>query len=111
MQINDFAIRVTTAWNGWQSLDAPLDDLSDIHWHQPKGAPWPLLHAYVSCASLPAAVTSHACDQVSAPHRIRVCVLRSHNVPLAYAEVLRRAAPSTAPIGGAHVDVGRARAW
>lgn len=94
---HDFAISVTTEWNGWRSVSARLEDLRDVHWHQPLGAPWPMLHAYVSCASLAAGSPAHQCDPSSAPHRIRVCVLKSHNVPSAYAEVVRRATPSPMP--------------
>jgi hypothetical protein len=91
MQQHDFAINVTTEWNGWRSVVARLDDLRDVHWYQPLGAPWPMLHAYVSCASLAMGASTHQCDPSSAPHRIRVCVLKRHNMPSAYAEVLRRA--------------------
>ena len=92
MQPNDdFAISVSAEWNGWRSADARLGDLRDPHWHQPRGAPHPLLHAYVSCIAIAGGTLLHTCDPASVPHSIRVCVLRSHNVPSAYAELARRA--------------------
>ena len=97
MQPHDFAISVTTEWNGWRSMLARLEDLRDVHWHQPTGAPWPMLHAYVSCTTLPGGAASQDCDHASAPQCIRVCVLRSHNVPTAYAEVMRRATTTLTP--------------
>jgi hypothetical protein len=99
MQQHDVAISVTTAWNEWRSLIAHLEDLRDVHWYQPLGAPWPLLHAYVSCGSVAIGSAAHQCDPSSAPHRIRVCVLKSHNVPSAYAEVVRRASHTRLPQG------------
>ena len=74
---DDLAISVTADWNDWHSANARLGDLRDVHWHQPKGAPQPLIHAYVSPSD---ASTGH-----------RVCVLRSHNIPDVYAELARRA--------------------
>lgn len=88
---DNLLISVTTDWNDWRSAHARLGDLRDVHWHQPKGAPRSMVHAYVSCADIVGGNFSHNCDQLSAPHRVRVCVLRSHNMPSVYAEVARGA--------------------
>ena len=93
------AIWVNAHWNDWRSANARLDDLRDVHWHQPKGAPQPILHAYLSCADLLCGELLHVCDAASAPHRIRVCVLRSHNTPSAHAELARRSVPVIAQAG------------
>jgi hypothetical protein len=75
---NDLAIRITSEWNDWRLATARLQDLRDVHWYQPKGAPRPLLHAYLA----------------GPQSGNRVCVLRSHNVPSVYEELVRRAATS-----------------
>jgi hypothetical protein len=88
----DFPISITPAWNDWRSANARLGALTDVHWHQPDGAPHVLIHAYVSCADLVNGGVPHRCDAASAPHRLRVCVLKRHNMSAAYAELERRAA-------------------
>jgi len=88
---DDFEIAVTADWNDWRSANARLGDLHDLHWHQPQRAPQPMIHAYLSCANIVSGDLPHHCDPSSAPHRIRVCVLRSHNIAPAYAELVRRA--------------------
>lgn len=71
---------VQREWNGWRKALTPLGSLEDVHWHQPQGAPKPLLHGYVSCRSLMSGEVPHDCDG-STPHRLLVCVLRRHTVP------------------------------
>src|SRR4051812_49599101 len=85
---NESAISVTVQWNDWRSANTRIDDLRNVHWHHPKGAPHPLLHAYVSCSEVSG--LAHTCEADSAPHEIRVCVLKSHNIPAAYEELVRR---------------------
>ena len=87
---NDSAISVNVEWNDWRSAHARLADLHDVHWHQPKGAPHPMLHAYVSCREINGAALPHQCEASSAPHAIRVCVLKSHNIPEVYTELARQ---------------------
>ena len=98
------AILITAPWNDWRSARVTAKDLLDLHWHQPSGAPKPLLHAYVSCADLFAGELSHVCDASTAPHRIRVCILKRHNTADAYSELASRAssdlpAPNPRPSG------------
>jgi hypothetical protein len=87
----DCAVSVTTEWNDWRTAYARLGDLRDVHWHQPKGAPHALVHAYVSCLEIASGDLAHRCDALSAPHRLRVCVLKCRNIPTVYAELARRA--------------------
>jgi hypothetical protein len=88
---DDFVVSVTVDWNDWRSANARFGDLRDVHWHQPHGAPHPLVHAYVSCVDMRSGDLSHDCGGSPAPHRIRVCVLKRHNMPTVYAELARRA--------------------
>jgi hypothetical protein len=76
-----------------------------------------MIYAYLSCADIISGNLPHRCDPVSAPHCIRVCVLRRHNVASAYAELVRRAdqAPtSSCPHSGRRVNTviaASTRAW
>jgi hypothetical protein len=88
---DDFPIAVMTDWNDWRSANVRFRDLQDIHWHQPVRAPQPLIHAFVSCADLISGTLPHACDSGTAPHRVHVCVLRTHTIPPVHDELARRA--------------------
>jgi hypothetical protein len=83
-------ICVLHGWDGWRTAQVRLDDVESIHWAQPDRAPRPLLHAYISCASIVTGVIPHDCERTSAPHRLLVCILRKHCAPSAYAELERR---------------------
>ena len=83
-------IRVQSDWNASQSAEIRIDDLENIHWSRPRGAPQSLLHGYVSCASLVRGGIPHECQPFDAPHRLLVCVLRRHVVPSVYLELVRR---------------------
>jgi hypothetical protein len=93
---DDCAISVNVAWNDWRPAKARLCDLRDVHWHQPKGAPHPMLHAYVSCREITGSAMLHQCEAASAPHDIRVCVLKSHNIPAVYTKLVRQTKPTVA---------------
>ena len=78
-------------WKGWKKAMAPLQSLQNVHWHQPHGAPRPIIHAYVSCADLASGDVPHECSAVGAPHRLLVCVLKCHTAPSVFDELVRRA--------------------
>jgi hypothetical protein len=78
-------------WDGWRTAQVKFGDLEDIHWFQPSRAPRPLIHAYVSCASIVSGELPHDCRQTPAPHRLLVCVLKSHTAPWIHAELTARA--------------------
>ena len=89
--IEELTISITAGWNDWRSAEVRLDDLCDVHWHQPSGAPRAMVCASISCANIAGSRLSHACDPATAPHLIPVCILRSRNVAASYAEAVRRA--------------------
>jgi hypothetical protein len=88
---HDAVIRVQREWNAWRTAEVSIDDLEDIHWRQPAGAPHPLLHAYVPRARIAERDIPHDFPGTPEPHRMRVCVLKRHLVPSVYAEIERRA--------------------
>jgi hypothetical protein len=88
-------VPVRCAWNAWQTAEVLVDDLHEIHWYQPAGAPRPMLHAYVDCTKTRGQI-AHDCSPMSAPHRLLVCVLKRHAAPPAYSELVRLATGGTA---------------
>ncbi len=78
-------------WNGWRKAMTPLSMLEDIHWHQPKGAPRPLIHAFVQCDAFVSGNLPHECHEAAGPHRLLVCVLKSHTAPTVFAGLVDRA--------------------
>jgi hypothetical protein len=87
---DDEIIRVQAEWSAWESAEIRIDDLEDIHWLRPPGAPQALLHGYVWCASIVNGAIPHECRLHDAPHWLRVCVLKKHVVPSVYVELVRR---------------------
>jgi len=88
---DDALIHVRSDWNDWHGASIRFDDLDDIHWCQPIGAPHAIVHGYISCSKIVDGVIPHWCDERSAPHRLHVCVLKKHTIPAVYTELVRRA--------------------
>jgi hypothetical protein len=98
-------IRVQSAWNGWRTAEVRIDDLQDVHWFQPTYAPHTLLHGYIACSDIVTGDLQHDCDPRSAPHRLLVCVLKTHAIASVYAELAGRAGDQRS---GQWVDPARA---
>lgn len=101
---DDIRITVLHEWNGSQQAFARLSDLQDFHHFQPHGAPKPLMHAYVLCSNLTGDDFPHHCDRTRAPHRLLVCILKSHSTGRVYAEMARRASDQRGRDVGEHGD-------
>lgn len=84
-------IRVQSAWNGWRSAEVRLSDIREVHWFQPTRAPRALVHGYMFCSNIVTGEIPHDCDRRTAPHRLLVCILKSHTIVTVYAELARRA--------------------
>jgi hypothetical protein len=96
--VNHAIVAVQSEWNDWRSAHVRVTDLEDVHWAQPPGARQPLVHGAVWCNRLHSGHLSHDCELTPAPHRLVVCVLKSHTQPAVFAELARRA---DAAAGGA----------
>jgi hypothetical protein len=94
---DDMLIRVQSEWKGWRIAEVRLGDLQAVHWCQPSQAPHPLVHGYILCTDIVTGDIPHDCDRTAAPHRLRVCVLKRHSLPAAFAELVRRADHAVAP--------------
>jgi hypothetical protein len=69
---------VQRAWSEWRTALVRVTDLEDVHWFRPAGAIRPLIHAYVSCDRIVSGRLSHDCTKSACPHRVLVCLLKSH---------------------------------
>jgi hypothetical protein len=83
-------VLVQQDWSGWRKAWIPVSSLEDVHWHQPAGAPKPLVHGYVSCAALVSGDLPHDCVGTTA-HRLLVCVLRRHTAACVFDTLVQRA--------------------
>jgi hypothetical protein len=106
---DDMLIRVHGEWKGWRTAEVRFDDLIDVHWFQPNQAPHPLVHGYIFCTQIVTGEIPHACGR-TAPHRLLVCVLRSHTLPTAFAELARRADEQQAASRSVHPQIPASRA-
>jgi hypothetical protein len=91
VNIDTSRIFVEQSWDGWRIAEVRLADVHDVHWRQPNGAPRPLVHGYISCASILAGSLPHDCERTGGQHRLLVCVLKKHCAPSAYAVIAQRA--------------------
>jgi hypothetical protein len=83
-------VQVRDAWRGWRTAEVDVNDLEDIHWWQPPGAPRSIVHAYVLCTKLRGDIP-HGCTSKWRPHRLRVCVLKRCVAPSVHYELARHA--------------------
>src|SRR4051812_14751049 len=104
----DLRISVTTDWKEWRSTRVRVADLLNIHWHQPPGAPHPLVHAYIACSEI-VGDRPHICGASGTPHHVRVCVLKSHNIPSVYTSLARRADQPASSVTQAAVTLADSR--
>ena len=94
-------VHVQSDWKEWRQAHVHVADVYDLHWRQPIGAPHPLLHGWIDCASIATGDLPHQCDAATAPHRLRICILKCHTAPTVYAELARRA---DGPLAGDAAD-------
>ena len=102
---DDIVISLHADWKHGESATTRFANLHDVHWHQPPGAPHALVHGYVSCADILSGNIPHECDPITAPHSLRVCVLKRHTIPEVWAALARMAERRTVlfdrpPLGG-----------
>lgn len=106
---DEVLVRVHREWDSWRSAEVRLSDIQDVHWLQPGHAPHPIVHGFVSCTSIVGGELPHDCEHSSAPHTVRVCVLKRHAIPAVYAELVRRAEAISRRGGSAAPGASEAR--
>jgi hypothetical protein len=89
--IQSALVVVQRAWSEWRTALVRVSDLEDVHWFRPAGAVRPLIHAYVWCDRVVSGRLSHDCTKSPCPHRVLVCLLKSHTTGCVFEELSRRA--------------------
>lgn len=84
-------VAVQSEWNSWRTGMVRAAHLQNVHWAQPRGAPRPLVHAFVSCDRLQSGQIEHHCELTPPPHRLLVCVLKSHTQSSIFEALARQA--------------------
>lgn len=82
---------VQRAWSDWRTAVVHVTELEEIHWFQPAGAARPLIHAYVWCDKIVSGNLSHDCLDSPSPHRLLICLLKSHTAPVVYETLAEQA--------------------
>jgi hypothetical protein len=104
----DDIIRVHAQWNGWQSVEVRFADIARLHWFRPSSAPQAIVHGYIPCSKIIAGNIAHACDRLSAPHQLLICILKRHACPSVYSKLAQLAdAASGAAIPSRTTEVMR----
>jgi hypothetical protein len=96
--MDDAILAVQSEWNGWRTAMVRVSQLENVHWAQPAGAPRPLIHAFVHCDRLHSGQITHPCDRTPPPHRLLVCILKSHAQARVFQELARRAGDHGVPV-------------
>ena len=99
-RLDDAMVAVQSDWNGWRTAMVRFGDLQNVHWRQPPGAPRPLIHAIVSCDRFQPGELDHQCGLTGPPHRLLVCILKSHTALPIFEQLSARAdSADTASLG------------
>jgi|WetSurMetagenome_2_1015567.scaffolds.fasta_scaffold39901_2 hypothetical protein len=91
MTTHEGLVNVQATWNSWRRAEVRLTDLHDLHWCEPPGAHARLLHAWIDCTDVVSGCMPHDCEASTAPHRLRVCLLKSRTLPRIYAQLAKGA--------------------
>jgi hypothetical protein len=83
-------IRVQREWDDWKTVEVRAGDVHDVHWQQRGGAPRPILHGYISPASIIDGTLASSDELAQAASPLLVCILKQHTAPLVYAALIAR---------------------
>ena len=82
-------VSVRRQWNSWEMAEVYVGDVSNPLWDIEGGgvkgaAPEAQIYGYVWCDSVVTGSLAHSCLHGTAPHSIKVCLLRRDNSPRIY---------------------------
>lgn len=94
---SDPIIRIRRQWNSYQIAAVHLSQIRELHWDRSSGGvqaptPQPFIHGYVWCTDIDGEI-AHSCVHGSAPHSIKVCVVKKDNRPEAFSLLLETVGP------------------
>ncbi len=82
-------VSVRRQWNSWEIAQVYVGEVSNPLWDVEGGgikasAPEALIYGYVWCDAIVSGTLAHSCIHGTAPHSIKVCILRKDNSPRIY---------------------------
>ena len=82
-------VSVRRNWNSWEVAHVYLGEVSNPLWDLESGgvrasAPEALIYGYVWCDAIVSGSIAHSCLHGTAPHSIKICILRKDNPPRIY---------------------------
>lgn len=77
-------VSVRRQWNSWEVAEVYVGEVSNPLWDIKSGgvkgyAPEALIYGHVWCDSIISGSLAHSCLHGTAPHSIKVCILRQDN--------------------------------
>ncbi len=91
-------VTVRRQWNNWELAQVYVGDVANPLWDIAGGgtketAPEAFIYGYILCDAIVAGSVAHSCLHGTAPHSIKVCILRRDNPPRIYDHFLALAGP------------------
>ncbi len=91
-------VSVRRRWNSWEVAEVYVGEVSNPIWDIESGgvketSPDALIYGYVWCDAIVSGTLAHSCLHGTAPHSIKVCILRKDNSPRIYNYFLEMVGP------------------
>ena len=82
-------VSVRRNWNSWEVAQVYDGEVSNPLWDLESGgvrasSPEALIYGYVWCDAIVSGSIAHSCLHGTAPHSIKICILRKDNPPRIY---------------------------
>lgn len=79
-------VSVRRQWNSWEMAQVYVGDVSNPLWDLVSGgvkepSPEAFIFGYIWCDAIVSGSVAHSCLHGTAPHSIKVCILRKDNSP------------------------------
>jgi len=94
---NTQIVNIRRQWNDWRIAGVEFEKLSGLHWDIISGgvraaAPQPFIYGYVFCNDVDEDI-AHSCQHGTAPHSIKVCIVKKDNSPKVFNKILKIVGP------------------
>ena len=91
-------VSVRRKWNSWEIAQVYVGDVENLLWDLESGgvkesAPEAYIYGYIWCDRLVSGSLAHSCLHGTAPHSIKICILRKDNPPRIYNHFLAITGP------------------
>lgn len=82
-------VSVRRQWNSWEIAQVYVGEVSNPLWDLVSGgvkesAPEAFIYGYIMCDAIVSGSVAHSCLHGTAPHSIKICILRKDNSPRIY---------------------------